>query len=199
MQKMIAFHHDKDNNMLKLGYTLPNLANISLHQSTEENSVHSRKEMKTFWKKIEKMLLVVHLSFLHAKQLLMKHLFENRQTYANLQCKLIVGNYTTTWHVNSCQPVFIRIGISNQGHVDSRPDKTRRIVSKIWSCLIFNEPDQVANRVFLQQVDRKKWLLQYWWFSLALHQWVWSHGLPLSLFSLSRISTVFQWGGHSTL
>ena len=35
MQKMIAFYHDKDIRMLKLGCTLPNLANICLHKSTD--------------------------------------------------------------------------------------------------------------------------------------------------------------------
>ena len=35
MQKMIAFYHDKDIDMLKLGCTLPNLANICLHKSTD--------------------------------------------------------------------------------------------------------------------------------------------------------------------
>ena len=35
MQKMIVFYHDKDIDMLKLGYTLPNLANICLHKSTD--------------------------------------------------------------------------------------------------------------------------------------------------------------------
>ena len=35
MQKRIAFYHDKDINMLKLGCTLPNLANICLHKSTD--------------------------------------------------------------------------------------------------------------------------------------------------------------------
>ena len=35
-QKKIAFHHDKDIDMLKLGCTLPNLANnICLHNSTD--------------------------------------------------------------------------------------------------------------------------------------------------------------------
>ena len=34
MQKMIAFHHKKGNDMLKLGCTLPNLANIYLHKPT---------------------------------------------------------------------------------------------------------------------------------------------------------------------
>ena len=35
MQKMIAFYHDKDIDMLKLGCTLPNLAIICLHKSTD--------------------------------------------------------------------------------------------------------------------------------------------------------------------
>ena len=35
MQKLIAFYHDKGIDMLKLGSTLPNLANICLHKSTD--------------------------------------------------------------------------------------------------------------------------------------------------------------------
>ena len=35
MQKMIAFYHDKDIDMFKLGCSLPNLANICLHKSTD--------------------------------------------------------------------------------------------------------------------------------------------------------------------
>ena len=35
MEKMIAFYHGKDIDMLKLGCTLPNLANICLHKSTD--------------------------------------------------------------------------------------------------------------------------------------------------------------------
>ena len=35
MQKVIAFHHDKAIDMLKLCYTLPNLANICLHKHTD--------------------------------------------------------------------------------------------------------------------------------------------------------------------
>ena len=34
MQKMIQFYHNKGIGMLKLGCTLPNLANILLHKST---------------------------------------------------------------------------------------------------------------------------------------------------------------------
>ena len=35
MQKMIAFYQDKDIDMLKLGCTLPNPANICSHKSTD--------------------------------------------------------------------------------------------------------------------------------------------------------------------
>ena len=35
MQKMVEFYHDKGIDMLKLGCTLPNLANICLHKSTD--------------------------------------------------------------------------------------------------------------------------------------------------------------------
>ena len=35
MQNMVAFYHDKDVDMLKLGSTLPNLANFCLHKSTD--------------------------------------------------------------------------------------------------------------------------------------------------------------------
>ena len=35
MQKRIAFYHDKDIDMIKLGGTIPNLANICLHKSTD--------------------------------------------------------------------------------------------------------------------------------------------------------------------
>ena len=35
MQKMIEFYHQKEIDMLNLGCTLPNLANIWLHKSTD--------------------------------------------------------------------------------------------------------------------------------------------------------------------
>ena len=37
MQKMIEFYHNKGFDLLKLGCTLPNLANICLHKSTDSN------------------------------------------------------------------------------------------------------------------------------------------------------------------
>ena len=103
------------------------------------------------------MLLVVHLSFLHAKQLLMKLLVESLQTYANLLLKLMPANYIHTRCVNPCLPVFIPVEIWPHERVDSHLDKTRHAALKIWSCPISNEHDQnVKFKASLQQADRRK-------------------------------------------
>ena len=35
MQKLVAFYHDNDTDILKIGYTILNLANIYLHKTTD--------------------------------------------------------------------------------------------------------------------------------------------------------------------
>ena len=131
MQKVIAFYHESDIDVLKLGCTLPNLANICLHKSTGVK-FYPFTEIKTFWKKFKKMLLVVHLSFSHGRQLLMKLLFEALQTFPNLLLGLMPANCIPIRFVNPCLPVFIRVGISIQKRVDSHLDKTRPAALKIW-------------------------------------------------------------------
>ena len=46
MQKMAEFYHNKGIDMLKLGRTLPNLANICLYNSTTENFYPSTENEK---------------------------------------------------------------------------------------------------------------------------------------------------------
>ena len=76
-QKLIALYNDKDIDMLKLGCTLPNLANICLHKSTDANFYPFMEGDKVVLEKIEKMFVGVHHLFLHKKQLLTKLLFKN--------------------------------------------------------------------------------------------------------------------------
>ena len=158
MQQGIAFYHDKDIDMLKLGCNLPNLANICLHKSTDAKLYPFTQRDKDLLGKNEKMLLVVHLSFLlffiscwwnfHSK---------NQQTYANLLLGLTLAKYTPTRCVNPCRPVFIRVGISIQKRVDSYFDKTRPAAFKKWSCFFSNEKDQNKKlKASLQQSDRWK-------------------------------------------
>ena len=157
MQKMIAFYHDKGIGLVKLGCTLPNLVNISLHKSTDAKWYPFTEGEKTFWRKFEKMLLlVVYQSFLYVRLLLMKLLFESLQTYANLLLGLMPANYIPTRCVNPCLPVLTRVGVGTQKRVDSYLDKTIPAALKLCSCPISNEQDQnVKLKASLQQAHRR--------------------------------------------
>ena len=157
MQKMIAFYHDKDIDMLKFGCTLPHLANICLHKSTDAKFYPFTEGDKDLLEKIREDVVVVHPSFLHGKQLLMKFLFENQQTYANLLLGLTLAKCTPTRCVNPCRTVFISVGISIQKRVVSYLKKTRPASLKIWSCPISNEQDLIVKlKTSLQQADRRE-------------------------------------------
>ena len=52
MQKLIAFYHDKDMDKLKLGCTLPNLANFCSHKSTDAELYPFTEEDKDLLEKI---------------------------------------------------------------------------------------------------------------------------------------------------
>ena len=103
------------------------------------------------------MLLLVSLSFLHAKQLLMKVFFDSLQLYASQLWGLMPANYNPSRFVNQCPPVNIRSGISMHRHLDSHPDKTRHVALEMRSCPVFKEQDKIAElRPSIQQVDRRK-------------------------------------------
>ena len=121
-----------------------------------QKSVHSWKEIKTFWKKIDKMLLVVHMSFLHGKQLLMKLLFENQQIYENLLLGLTLANFTPTRCVKPCLPVFIRVGISIQKRVDSHLDRKNPQLWKYVQALFRTNETKMWNWKLLYNRQREK-------------------------------------------
>ena len=191
MQKIIAFYHDKSIDILKLGCTLPNLANICLTNLPMQNFIPSQRQIKTYWKKFEKTLLVAHLSFLLARQLLMKLLSESPQTYANLFLGLMPASYTPTRCVNPCPPVFIRVGISIEKPVDSHLDKTSPVALKERSSLIFNVQDVIVKlRASTLQADRRKLIASVLMgfvliAILYLKQWV-----AFTLLSLSRAARI---------
>ena len=142
--------------MFELGCTLPNLAIICLHNMQLPNSILSRRQIRSCWRNSEEILLVVLLSFLHAEQLLMKHLLESLRTHANQLLKLIIAKYIHVQQVNTCQPVFTRIGISIQRQIDSQLDETRPVASRVLSCPTFNEQEEIAkSRASIQQADSK--------------------------------------------
>ena len=118
--------------------------------------IPSQREIKTYWKKLEKLSLVADLSFLHARQLLMKLSSESLQTYASRFLGLVPVNYSPTRCANLCPLVFLRVWISFQKPVDSHLDKTRPVALKIWSCLIFNVHDPIVKlRASTLETDRR--------------------------------------------
>ena len=156
MQKMMVFYHDKDIDMLKLGFTLPNLANICLHNSTDAKLYSFTETDKHQLQKIRDDV-VGGPSVVFTRKVVVYETFIRMST--NI-CKSIVGipaNYTPTRCVNPCPAVFIRVWISIQKPVDSNLDKTRPVAFKTWSCLIFNEQDLIVKlRASTVQADKRK-------------------------------------------
>ena len=142
MQKLIAFYHDKDIDMLKLGCTLPNLANICLHKSTDAKFYPFIDGDKDLLEKFEKTSLMAYLSFLHAKQLLIKLLSESLQI-----CKSIVGiDASQLYSYSMCQPM--PTGLYTRWYIDSetgrftpRQNKTRSFENMVMSYFQRTRPD----------------------------------------------------------
>ena len=157
MQKMIAFYHDKDIDMLKLGCTLPNLANICLHKSTDAKFYPFTEGDKDRLEK-NREDVVGGPSIVFTRKAVVDETFIRKSP--NI-CKSMLGltlaNFIPTRCVNPCLPVFIRIGIWTQKRVDSHLDKTGPVALKIWSCFIFNEQDLIVKlRASTVQADRRK-------------------------------------------
>ena len=100
-----------------------------------QNSTPSQREIKNYWKKFEKTSSVDQLSFLHAKQLLMKLLSESLQTYANLLLGLMPANFTP---YSMCQ--HMPTGLHTRWDIDSetssftpRQNKTRSFENMVVS------------------------------------------------------------------
>ena len=131
MQKMIAFYHDKDIDMLKLGCTLPNIANICLYKSTDAKTYPFTERDKDILEKIREDV-VGDPSIVFTRKAVVDETSIRKSTKF---CKSIAGlmpaKYMPTRCVNQCPPVFIRVGISIQKRVDSHLDKTSPAALKI--------------------------------------------------------------------
>ena len=103
MQKMIAFYHDKDINMLKLGCTLPNLANICLHKSTDAKFCSFTERDKNLLEKVREKV-VVGPSLVFTRKAVVDETFIRKST--NL-CKSIVGiDASQLYPYSMCQPTL---------------------------------------------------------------------------------------------
>ena len=87
MQKVIEFYHQKEIDMLKFGCTLPNLASIWLHKSTDSRFHPFTESDKDLWEKIREDI-VGGPSIVFTRKAVVNETFIHKST--NL-CKSIAG------------------------------------------------------------------------------------------------------------
>ena len=143
MQKMIAFYHDKDINMLKLGCTLPNLANICIHKSTDAKFYPSTEGEKDLLEKIREDV-VGGPSIVFTRKSVVDE--TSIQSSTNI-CKSSVGMDASQLYRHSmCQPMST--GIYTHWDIDSeiskftpRQTKTRSFENMFMSFFQRTRPD----------------------------------------------------------
>ena len=161
MQKKIKFYQNKEIDMLKLGRTLPNLANISLHKSTDSGFYPFTESDEDLLEKVRKDMLSVP-SVVFTRKAVVDETFIRESS--NL-CKSIVGNDTSQLYPYSmCQPMLLDCKLDGSLILklrDSQLAKTNLAHFWVWFCLTFNEVDQIAKLGLMSLlVDKKRWLLQ---------------------------------------
>ena len=102
MQKMIEFYHNKGIDMLKLGCTLPNLANICLHKSTDSKFYPFTESDKDLLEKIREDM-VGGPSIVFTRKAVVDEIFIRKSS--NL-CKSIVGiDASQLYSYSMCKPM----------------------------------------------------------------------------------------------
>ena len=143
MQKMIASYHDKDIDMLKLGCTLPNLANICLHKSTDAKFYPFTEGDKDLLEKIREDV-VGGPAIVLTRKAVVDETFIRKST--NL-CKSIVGiDASQLYPYSMCQP--LPTGPYTRWDFDSemsrclpRQNKTRSFENMVMSYFQSTRPD----------------------------------------------------------
>ena len=111
---MIPFYHDKDIDLLKLGCTLPNLANICLHKSTDAKLYPFREGDKDLLEKIREDVVcgpsivftrkaVVDETFIEKSAIIGKSFvgIDASQLYPYSKCQFMPTGLYTRWDFNS--------------------------------------------------------------------------------------------------
>ena len=143
MQKMIEFYLNKGIDMLKLGCTLPNLANIGLHKSTGSKFYPFTESDKDLLEKIREDM-VGGPSIVFTRKALVDETFIRKSSNV---CKSIVGiNASQLYPYSMCQPM--PTGLYTQGDYGSetkrfkaRQNKSRSFENMVLSYFQQSQPD----------------------------------------------------------
>ena len=140
MQKIIVFYHDKDIDMLKLGCTSPNLANICLHKSTDAKFYPFTEGEKDVLEKSRE-VVVGGPSIVFTRKAVVDETFIRNST--NL-CKSIVGiDASQLYPYSTCQPMATGLWDfdSETSRFIPRQSKTRSFVNLVMSYFQSTRPD----------------------------------------------------------
>ena len=175
MQKMIAFYHDKDIDMFKLCCTLPNLANICLHKSTDSKFYRFTEGDKDLVEKIREDV-VGGPSIVFTRKAVVEETFIRMSTN---KCKTIVGIDASQLY--PCQPMpagfYTRWDINSEtSRFTPRQNKTRSFENMVMSYFQRTRPD-CKNESFYTTGRQKKLiasvLMGFFLIAiLCLRQWV---------------------------
>ena len=116
MQKMIEFYHDKRIDILKLGCTLPNLANICLHKSTDYKFFPFFSSVSDLLEKTREDM-TGGLSIVFTRKAVANDTFiRNQRTYVNQLLVLMLVNSILIQCDRICPQACIRDGTTMKKH-----------------------------------------------------------------------------------
>ena len=159
IQKMIEFYHNKGIDMLKVGCTLPNLANICLHKSTDSKFYPFTESDEDLLEKIREDM-VGGPSFVFTRKAVVD---ESSICKSSNLCKSIVGiDASQLYPYSMCQTMptglYTRLEYDSETRrFTARQNKSRCFENMVLSC--FQQIDQIAKlRLMLILVDKRKLL-----------------------------------------
>ena len=156
MQKMIVFYLGKDIDMLKLGCTLPNLANICLHKSTDAKFYPFTEGDKDLLEKVREDVGGPFIVF--TRKAVVDDIFVRKS--ANI-CKSIVGiDASQLYPYSMCQPMptglYTRWDFESEtNRFTPRQNKTRTFENMVVSYFLRTRPE-CENESFFTTGRQKK-------------------------------------------
>ena len=169
MKKMMKFYHDQKIDMLKLGCTLPNLANICLHKSTDRKFYPFIEADKDLHEKIRSEMTGGPSIVLTGKAVVDKTFIRR----SNNICKTIVGiDASQLYPFSMCQAM--PTGLYTRWEFDSdlqkfkaRHNKIRKFVNMVISFYQATRPECTIES-FYTTGKQKKLILLLWMASVVI-------------------------------
>ena len=137
MQNMIEFYHDNGLDMLEFGCTLPNLANICLHKSTDYKIYPFLSGDSDLLEKIRKDM-TRGPSFVFTRKAFANETLIRKSNNLNASTvEIDIVNSNLIPRIRMYPQARIRDGTTVQNYKDSRQGKIKFASLKKWSCQIF--------------------------------------------------------------